>query len=139
SILRRAAARRTPGCGRNDQPRIGPMLSRVAESIFWIGRYVERAENTARLLDVSLRSTRELAASFRDGGAANDLRLVLVALADEQGYAERHAEVTEHDLATYLILNPENPGSIVSCIAAARDNARAVRESISTEMWEELN
>lgn len=116
------------------------MLSRVAESIYWMARYVERAENTARLLDVSLRYTRELAASFHDGDSAgNDLRLMLVALGNEAGYSALHEQITEEHLASYLILEPANPDSIVSCITAARDNARAVRESISTEMWEELN
>lgn len=116
------------------------MLSRVAEAIYWMGRYVERAENTARLLDVSLRFTRELAASFRDGGGTDDdLRLLLLALGIEGSYATRHRTITERDLAAFVILDPDNPDSVVSCIGTARDNARAVRETISTEMWEELN
>jgi uncharacterized alpha-E superfamily protein len=116
------------------------MLSRVAESIYWMGRYVERAENTARLLDVSFRSTRELSTSFRsEAGAPNDLRVVLAALGVEDLYTERYGTLSEDGIATFLIIDPENPGSVVSCITAARGNARSVRESISTEMWEELN
>ena len=120
------------------------MLSRVAESIYWMGRYVERAENTARLLDVSFRSTRELSTSFHTeqggmNGSAHDLRLVLAALGVEDAYTERYGAVTEDGLAAFLVVDPENPTSVISCITAARGNARAVRESISTEMWEELN
>jgi uncharacterized alpha-E superfamily protein len=116
------------------------MLSRVAETIYWIGRYVERAENTARLLDVSLRSTRELVASFRaQSSAPDELRLVLVALGVEELYGQRYGAITEDGLAAFLVVDRENPHSVVSCLTAARDNARGVRESISTEMWEELN
>lgn len=116
------------------------MLSRVAESIYWMGRYVERAENTARLLDVSFRSTRELSAAFQFNGAGpNDLRLVLVALGVEDVYEERYGVITEDGLAAFLVLDPENSSSVLSCITAARTNARSVRDAISTEMWEELN
>jgi uncharacterized alpha-E superfamily protein len=116
------------------------MLSRVAESLYWIGRYVERAENTARLLDVALRSTRELSASFRaETDTAVELRLVLAALGAEDVYAGRFGAVTEDGVAAYLIVERDSPLSVVSCLTAARDNARGVRESISTEMWEELN
>ncbi|MGI8549994.1 MAG: alpha-E domain-containing protein [Dehalococcoidia bacterium] len=116
------------------------MLSRVAESIYWIGRYVERAENTARLLDVSLRSSRELFSHFRMGaGGPEELWLVLVALGAEEVYSQRYGEVTEDGLATFLVVDADNRQSVISCLTAARDNARGVRESISTEMWEELN
>lgn len=116
------------------------MLSRVAESIYWMGRYVERAENTARLLDIAFRSTRELSVSFgADDGVPNGLLLVLAALGMESAYAERYGAVSEDGLAAFLVLDHDNPGSVVSCITAARTNARTVRESISTEMWEELN
>jgi uncharacterized alpha-E superfamily protein len=114
------------------------MLSRVAESVYWIGRYVERAENTARLLDVAFRSTRELSSSFQEG-APDELRLVLAALGTEDVYAQRYGDITEDGLAAFLVVDADNPHSVVRCITAARDNARAVRESISTEMWEELN
>lgn len=116
------------------------MLSRVAASIYWMGRYVERAENTARLLDVAFRSTRELSASFRsEEGAPNDLQVVLAALGVGDLYKDRYGKLSEDGIATFLILDTENPSSVVSCITAARGNARSVRESISTEMWEELN
>ena len=117
------------------------MLSRVAEAVYWIGRYVERAENTARLLDVSFRSTRELVFSSVGLGAQTPerLRLVLAAIGAEEVYTQRYGDVTEDGLAAFLAVDRDNPHAVVSCIARARDNARAVRESISTEMWEELN
>ncbi len=119
------------------------MLSRVAESIYWIGRYMERAENTARLLDVSLRSSRELATSFRlvrsDEESPDELALILVATGEREEYERRYGAVTEDGLATFLVVDQDNPSSVVSCLSAARVSARGVRESISSEMWEELN
>ncbi len=115
------------------------MLSRVAESIYWMARYVERAENTARLLDVALRSTRELSAAFRSPAGADELRLVLIALGAVEMYDERYSAITEDSLAAFLVVDRDNPHSVVSCITSSRENARGVRESISTEMWEELN
>jgi uncharacterized alpha-E superfamily protein len=116
------------------------VLSRVAESIYWIGRYVERAENTARLLDVAFRSTRELAASFRfDTGGQDELRLLLATFGAEVLYRQRSGLLSEDGLAAFLMVDRDHPLSVVSCLTAARENARSVRESISTEMWEELN
>ncbi len=116
------------------------MLSRVAESVYWIGRYVERAENTARLLDVSLRSSRELASSFGLGaGAPSELTLILLATGEQDAYERRNGTITEDGLATFLVVDHDNPNSVVSCLMAARSLARGVRESISSEMWEELN
>ncbi len=116
------------------------MLSRVAESIYWIGRYVERAENTARLLDVSLRSSRELATSYRPGAEiASEVTLLLRAVGEEEAYNSRYGAVTDDGLASFLVTDQENRSSVVSCLTVARNSARGVRESISSEMWEELN
>jgi uncharacterized alpha-E superfamily protein len=116
------------------------MLSRVAESMYWIGRYVERAENTARLLDVALRSTRELSHSFRaDPDTAGELRLVLIALGADALYQQRGGPVTEDGLAAFLVVDRDSPFSVIYALTAARENARRARETISTEMWEELN
>ena len=116
------------------------MLSRVAESLFWIGRYVERAENTARILDVAFRSSREFSAAFaRRSAMARGLTQVLWALGIEDDYMERFPSVTEDHLIQYLVLDTANSASILSCLTQARENARSVRESISTEMWEEIN
>jgi uncharacterized alpha-E superfamily protein len=115
------------------------VLSRVAESVYWLGRYVERAENTARLLDVALRSTRDLSAFRPSADTAEELRMVLIALGIETLYAQRVGAISEDGLAAFLVVDRNNPFSAVSCLTFARDNARGVRESISTEMWEELN
>jgi uncharacterized alpha-E superfamily protein len=116
------------------------MLSRVADSVFWIGRYVERAENTARLLDVALRSLRERPFTLGGGGSQmNELRLVLVALGAVDDYTRRYGDLSEDGLAAYLMIDSDNPHSVISAMTTARNNARSVRESISTEMWEELN
>lgn len=131
------------------------MLSRVAETIYWISRYVERAENTARLIDVSLRSIREQALSLppargpravhalQDGrtesGPQNDLAVIVRATASEETYAQRYGAITEDGLATFFVVDRDNPSSVVSCLALARENARGVREAITSEMWEELN
>jgi len=115
------------------------MLSRVAESIFWIARYVERAENTARLLDVSLRASREwpLPGAAEDEGGGTRVALAATGLLEE--YERRYGALTEDGLATFLMVDRENASSVVGCVAAARANARSVREAISSEMWEELN
>lgn len=113
------------------------MLSRVADSIYWMARYVERAENLARLL----RSTRDL---LLDAGAegvdeAQFWRPILAATGDEGAYAAIHGDINGRDVAEFLVLRPENPNSMLNSIRAARENARTVRDQISDEIWECLN
>ena len=107
------------------------MLSRIAESLYWVGRYVERADDTARILDVHVHDA--LALDCRRRHAAPHP-------------ARRHGpaaggvtEIEVHRLTYLLGLDNDNPSSIVSSLAAARENARGARESISGEMWECLN
>src|SRR5260221_14759002 len=100
------------------------MLSRVADSLYWMSRYLERAEHTARLIDV------QLSQMLEDAGVDADLRWKrllrsLRAPADVQTGA--------YDITYSLTFDQSNPSSIVSCIAAARENARQVREQISSE------
>ena len=115
------------------------MISRVADHAFWLGRYVERAESTARLLS----TTRSLALDGELEPAAC-WRPVVVVAGEEHGYAAR----TAGDLAAwddgdrveaFLATDPEVSASIVRSIAAARDNARSIREVVSLEAWESLN
>ncbi|HVI51396.1 MAG TPA: alpha-E domain-containing protein [Candidatus Sulfotelmatobacter sp.] len=110
------------------------MLSRTAENLYWMGRYVERAENMARILDVSQR----LAVQGRSTAQA-EWSAVLAILYAEQLYTDTHGEVTEDGVTEFLTLDQSNPSSIWSCIRAARENARALRATISVEMWESLN
>lgn len=108
------------------------MLSRVADSLYWMSRYLERAEHTARLLDVNLHQLLEQASAPADRRFARlvaSLRISLPATITEDPYA----------LASALTFDAGNPDSIVAAIATARENARQVREQISSEMWEQIN
>jgi uncharacterized alpha-E superfamily protein len=107
------------------------LLSRVAESIFWIGRYVERAEGTARILDVAVHHTLEERGADSANAAA---RLLAVMGLDPPEYSPDLWEVTET-----LAHDPTNRSSIAGAIIAARDNARAVRNVLSVEVWEKIN
>jgi uncharacterized alpha-E superfamily protein len=112
------------------------MLSRTADSLYWLGRYVERAENTARILDVSYRSSLLPAPGKRP---ASDWEAALALLGDPKIFAERYGRPKEASLVTYMALDRDNPSSIAASLRAARENARTVRATITTEMWESLN
>ncbi|HXP95799.1 MAG TPA: alpha-E domain-containing protein [Telmatospirillum sp.] len=112
------------------------MLSRTAEQLYWTGRYVERAENMARILDASQRLSVQGRARAQE---ANEWVAVLDILCAERLYAETHGDVTQDGVIAFLTLDPSNPSSIYSCIRTARENARALRSAISSEMWESLN
>lgn len=112
------------------------MLSRTASNLYWMARYVERMENTARILDVT----------YRMSLVPKDARL-----ADQEWYAPlnitgtlypftgRYDEVNARGVLHFMTLDPDSPSSIVSCARAARENARAVRGRITSEMWEMIN
>ena len=107
------------------------MLSRVAESLYWMSRYLERAEHTARLIDVHLNSMLDQAGgdeSLRWQRLLRSLRTPPPA-----------GEIDAYSVTRLLTFDEANTSSIVSCITAARENARQVREHISSEMWEQLN
>lgn len=114
------------------------MLSRVADSIYWMARYVERAENLSRLL----LSTQDL---LLDAGAEGRLdetqfwRPILATTGDEEAYAAVHKKIKGREVADFLALRPDNPNSLLNCIRAARENARTVRDQISDELWECIN
>jgi len=110
------------------------LLSRYAESIYWLARYVERAENLARILDVN--------ESFsRDSRGGQNWGSIVTLYADEENFRERHGsgEPDAGSVLRYYLLDTGNTGSVVSSIRAARDNARTLRPLISTEMWAQLN
>jgi len=112
------------------------MLSRTADHVYWLGRYAERAENMARTLDVQYRlSLLPQDVRADDLGWAQMLRT----LGLESAYAERHESVEPHKVIDFLAFDTGNPSSILSCLRSARENARAVRGSISSEMWETFN
>jgi uncharacterized alpha-E superfamily protein len=106
------------------------MLSRIAESLYWIGRYVERAEDTARILDVHLH--RMLADPWVDEETACRSLLSVMGVPAEQ-------PISAARVVGLLGLDEANPSSVVGALAAARENARGARETVSSEMWECLN
>lgn len=112
------------------------MLSRTADNLFWMCRYTERAENTARMLDVNLQmSLLPQDAQTREGSWNAVLRISEL----HRLYHAKHAAVSPQDVLQYMVRDPENPSSIYSCMRAARENARAVRGSLTTEVWETYN
>lgn len=110
------------------------MLSRLAENLFWMGRYIERAENTARLLDVNYHSTLEAPKWF----PVRWEPLLRITTSQEQ-YFEHFPEVTPYNVPVWLAIHPRNHSSIRGCITTARENARSLRDRLPSEMWETIN
>jgi uncharacterized alpha-E superfamily protein len=110
------------------------VLRRIADSLFWAARFLERAEWRARLVDVNYRLLVEGPVRFSEPWAP-----LLVITGDEDAFREQHGEPDELAVIDFFIFDPTNPSSIRSCIAAARENARSLRHTISSEVWVELN
>ncbi len=110
------------------------MLSRVADSIYWMNRYVERAENIARFVDVNL--TLLLDSPI---GVSQQWKPLILTTGDLSIFQERYGEATADNVIRFLTFDRTYPNSIVSCLHAARENARSVREIISSEMWQQIN
>ncbi len=114
------------------------MLSRVADSLYWMSRYVERAENIARILDVNL----QLMLDLPKLGAEQEKKIwdpVLRSTGDHEDFDKHYKSTSAENVIDFLTLNSKNSNSIVNCLTTARENARHVREQISLEMWEEIN
>ena len=112
------------------------MLSRVASTLYWMSRYVERAENTARVLDVTWRMSllvKEPTLQDQEWFAPLNITGTLFP------FSGRHNMVCAREVLHFMALDPENPSSIYSCARQARENARSVRGTITSEMWEVLN
>lgn len=116
----------------NAAPR--PLLSRVAESVYWMARYVERAENVARFIGVNLHLQLDLV-----GDVVDQWESLVFTSGDAAVFSKRYGEPTQANVIRFLVFDPENPNSIFSCLRAGRENARSVRETISSEMWEQIN
>ena len=110
------------------------MLSRVADSVYWMARYVERAENIARYIDVNL----QLNLDLPDDSPQQWMSLVSTT-GDHAEFSARFGQATRENVIEFLTFDRKNPNSIVCCLKAARENARSVREIISSEMWIQLN
>jgi len=109
------------------------MLSRTAENLFWMARYLERAESTARLISMGQRT------AVVPGPANRDEWRSVLRVTDSEAYADPQRPVTEADVVRILLLDAGNPGSIPACLVRARTNARSVRTKLTQEMWEALN
>ena len=110
------------------------MLSRVAERMYWTSRYVERAQNTARML----RAVTNIMLDAPHAGPSL-WRIMLEILGLEAAYMEHAGSVDERQVVRYLLADDANPSSIISCISHARESARTTREILPTEAWEEIN
>jgi uncharacterized alpha-E superfamily protein len=113
------------------------MLSRTAENLYWLARYMERAETMARLLEVGYRMAMMPSAAE---GYRNEWASLVAAAGSSPGFEAKFGEAyRQRDVETWLFYDRENPSSVVSCIETARQNGRAVRTALTTEMWEALN
>ncbi len=108
------------------------LLARFAENSYWLARYMERAENLARTLDVN-----ETFAQNSEG--VNEWLPIVQLYADSDRFFERHSEATADAVLHFYILDRENPNSVLSTVYVARENARSLRHLISTETWQQLN
>ena len=112
------------------------MLSRTADHLYWMSRYIERAESLARLVDAHYRMS-----LLPHAGAtlAQSLNSTMTALHMEHAYKEKHDAIDPNAVFQFVSLDRDYSGSIFSCLAVARENARAVRGSLTSELWETLN
>jgi uncharacterized alpha-E superfamily protein len=108
------------------------LLSRYAEALFWLARYMERVENLARILDVT-------DTFVRHGADQSGWRSVIQINADEERFLKRYGQANAETVAHFYLVDRENPTSIASSLFAARENARTLRPLISTEMWAQIN
>ncbi|MBX3598599.1 MAG: alpha-E domain-containing protein [Rhizobiaceae bacterium] len=110
------------------------LLGRTANGIYWMNRYIERAENMARLIDAGLRM-----ALTRTSNTSDEWASVVVSAGAEAGFRTKHDEFTARSVTDYLLRDTENPSSVMSSIDAGRINARMVRTALTRETWEAIN
>ncbi len=110
------------------------MLSRVADSLYWMSRYMERAENVARFVDVNLQMTLDI-----PGDSEGQWQPLVNASGDRELFVERYGEATQENVLGFLVFDAENTNSILSCVRSVRENARWIRQFITLEMWEQIN
>jgi len=113
------------------------ILSRTAEGLFWIGRYLERVQDLARVVDVAYHSRLEQVGSRRR--SAEDWEPLLLVSGERERFFQAHARAEARAVASFLTFDLDNPNSISSCLRSARENARGMRDRITSEMWETLN
>lgn len=112
------------------------MLSRTADHLFWMARYTERAENTARMLDVNMQT----ALMRQSGEAARQGWRAMLGISELQpAFDAKYSILTQRDVLDFMVQDRSNSSSIASCLTQARENARAVRGTLTTELWETHN
>lgn len=109
------------------------MLSRVAESMYWMSRYIERAENVARFFEVNFNLTLD------DEALPNQWCPLIDTTGDVDDFNDRYQESSRDNVLRFLLFDRDNPNSVISCVSRARGNARAIRQIVPTVVWEELN
>ena len=112
------------------------MLARTAENLYWLARYLERAETAARLLEVAARTA--LMPSI-GGGFRNEWDAILHALGTESGFTAKYGEAVQRNVETFMFFDRDNPSSVLSCIEHARENARIVRTALTSQVWDAIN
>ncbi|WP_172296564.1 alpha-E domain-containing protein [Pseudoruegeria sp. HB172150] len=112
------------------------MLSRTAENLYWIGRYLERAETNARLLEVGARNA--LMPNI-GGGFRNEWESVLEASGTRPDFIEKYGDAVQRNIESHMFFDKDNSSSVLSCISAARENGRIVRTAITGQVWDALN
>ena len=110
------------------------MLSRVANSIYWMCRYIERAENVARFISVNLNLLLDMPSE-----KGKHWEPLMMITGDQALFEKKYQDYTQKEVSHFLTFDREYPNSILTCLAAARENGRSIREIISSEMWEHLN
>ena len=120
--------------------RRGPdvMLSRVANSLYWMSRYIERAENISRLLDVNLQLMLDFV-NLDDQQLKEHWLPILRSAGDEETFFKYYTVANSQTVTEYMTFREENPNSVICCLFSARENARQIRDQISLEMFEALN
>jgi uncharacterized alpha-E superfamily protein len=112
------------------------MLSRTASNLYWLARYMERAETAARLLQVGSRMSLIPSAGH---GYRNEWESLLRASGTAEGFEQKYGDPVQRNIESYLFFDRDNPSSVASCIVSARENARIVRTALTTQMWDALN
>ncbi|MEI6052161.1 MAG: alpha-E domain-containing protein [Opitutaceae bacterium] len=120
------------------RPQANVMLSRVAHSLYWMSRYIERAENIARLLEVNLQLLLDFQ-GLNDATLKDHWDSIILSTGEEKLFEEHYKIATSRTVTEFLAFDLRNPGSILACVFSARENARMIRDQISAEMWETLN
>jgi uncharacterized alpha-E superfamily protein len=112
------------------------MLSRTADHLYWMSRYIERAENTARLLDIAYQTSLQPQSADESEQAWRSL----VSISELNSlYGAKYAEINGRNVMAFMVADESNPSSIFNGLRAARENARAVRGALTTEVWETMN